>query len=366
MAEKIAFDARMWSHPGIGRYIRELLGALIRLEKKPALCLLGRSKELGAMFMPATGFSIREASSGIYGLAEQLEIPRLARGMGLLHVPHFNVPLLTSAKLVVTVHDLTYLHGSEALKSRSGRAYVRFLFRFIARNAAAIITVSEYTKKDLMEFFPVRAEKVFVIPEAASDMFYKISDPNKLEKQLCFGSSGRPFILFVGSLKPHKNIPALVTAVSNLREKKRIEHQLLIVGRKDKKNPEILKLIESNPYVSYLGEVSDEKLATLYNLADLFVLPSFREGFGLPVVEAMACGTPVAVSDRTSLPELVGEAGQLFDPDRIDALEHVIYNILENKDLRQKMSLAGLERSKEFSWQNTAKNTLKVYQQVLG
>jgi len=370
---KIGMDARMWGHPGIGRYIRELSSHLLREPFEGEFIFLAdpQFKEKGLEGVRANGAAVsyRRAKSGIYSLNEQFEIPRLARDLDLLHVPHFNAPVFFKGKMVVTIHDLIYFHNLGASKSRFARAYLSFLLKSIQKKAGAVITVSEYTKKDLLKNFPsFRPELVFVTYEAASPIFTKLEDKERLERVRQKRALKKPFVLFVGSLKAHKNIPTLIKALDYLRAKKGLEHELVLVGRGDSAhhNKELVDLMFGHAFVRYLGELEDEELVSLYNLADLFVLPSFWEGFGLPVLEAMACGTPVASSDRTSLPEIVGDAGRLFNPDRVDALIDVLYNILANNELRKKMSSMGIERAKLFSWQRLAAQTLGIYRKALG
>ncbi len=371
----------MWDHPGIGRYIRELSAALISFSSEYQFTFYGYTKVTG----PATSASPPEGEpadvlmagaspvtfvntrSKVYSILEQFEIPFSYKNTDLLHIPHFNIPVFYPKKLVVTVHDLTYLHDPGASRAPLAGIYAHFLLKVISKKASAILTVSEYTKNDLLNSFPgLRPDKVFVTHEAVSPFFRKVDDPEILKRAKKTFSLEKPFVLSVGSLKPHKNIPALIRAIAALRTKKEFSHELVLVGRKDENNPELLKLMQEHSFVHYLGELGDEDILLLYNLTDVFVLPSFREGFGLPVLEAMACGAPVICSNQTSLPEVAGEAGLFFDPHKVDALEELLYNILQNNELRKKMSRAGLERVKQFSWERTAKKTLEVYRKVLG
>ena len=363
----VGIDARLWPHPGIGRYLRELSFRLAAAKERPALCFFGDGRmreELGSRAGERVDF--RCAGSGIYIAAEQMEIAWLARGSDLLHVPHFNIPVLCPKKMAVTVHDLIYVRDARASRSRFGPAYARWLFSQIARKADAVLAVSEHTRSDLLNTFPgVSAERVFVTHEAASERFRKIGDARVLEEARRRHALERPFVLFVGTLKPHKNVPSLIRAMARLRDQKKTAHELVLVGRRDLRDKEVFEAMKGAAGVRYLGELPDEELVLLYNLADLFVLPSFQEGFGLPVLEAMACGTPVAASNVSSIPEITRGAARLFDPRSVDALEEVLYTILKDKDLRDRMSVSGLERAATFSWEETARRTLQVYRKVL-
>ncbi len=362
----IGMDARMWDHPGIGRYVRELTAKLVPAAqvKRFALVAAPGFKEA---FGPAPRMvEFRNAYSKIYGLDEQFEIAGLSKDLDLLHVPHFNIPVFRKKPLVVTVHDLTYLRESGAAKRRFARQYADLLFKKIAKKAAAVITVSEFTRRDLLSAFPkLDPAKVFVTHEAASPLFGVIEDEGLLARVRTRLKLVRPFVLFVGTLKPHKNVPMLIQAMDELRREKRMDHELVLVGRPDPSNKALVSLIAQSPFVRALGELSDDDLVPLYNLADAFVLPSFREGFGLPALEAMACGTQVLVSDCSSLPEVVGDAGLVFDPRQVDALTELLYNVLRNSQLRENMRRSGRERAAQFSWERAAKETLRIYEQVL-
>ena len=363
---RIGLDMRMWNHAGIGRYLRELYFAMLR--QRPALTfrLLLPSSVRQSLGPRQDGVELQNSFSSIYSLAEQWELFSFSKKSQLLHVPHFNIPVLGKGKLVVTVHDLVYLKDAKYSGSSLGRAYVKFLFEKIEKKADAVLTVSKYTQADLLNHFPKLKDRVFVTHEAASFTFQPFQVPADLELAKKKYSLKQPFVLFVGSLKAHKNIPVLIEALSALRKEKEIPHELVLVGGQDKKEKELLALIKkNNRFVKILSGLKDEELVLFYNLAEVFVLPSLWEGFGLPVLEAMACGTPVLSSDRASLPEVVGEAGRLFDPTRVDELKELLYNVLQKKDLRQKMRVDGFAQVKKFSWDKTAAQTLDIYEQVL-
>ena len=361
----VVLDTRMFCHPGIGRYVRELSAALLKIAPVETFTFL-------APFAAVPGLSgsgavnIRPTQSRIYSVAEQLEMPRVARGTRLFHAPHFNFPLFWKGKLVVTIHDLIYLRHRESLASPTKRVVARFLIGAACRKADALIAVSEHTKKDILTEFPATdPSKINVIHEAASASFCPASDLEKARVRAKYGLQ-EPFVLFVGTLKPHKNLSVLLSAMSEVNRRGGIARQnLVIAGRSDEKHPEIGKNAGSYPFAKLIGEVSDADLPALYSAADAFVLPSLYEGFGLPVLEAMACGTPVIVSNASSLPEVAGAAAMTFEPTRVDALAELLYTVLENKSLRQKMSTDGLERAKRFSWKKTAEETLRVYEKVL-
>lgn len=353
----------MWGHPGIGRYIREFVRALAREfpEKRYGLVLPRACED-----PPREPNLFSEYSrSGIYGLREQFEMPRRAGKFDLFHVPHFNIPVFFRGRMVVTVHDLIYLRNPGGFYSPAAQAYARFFLGLLAKKECLIISVSNHTKAELLECFPkIRPERIVVIPEAASPFFKKMEDRGIPEAFRRRESLERPFLLFVGSFKKHKNIPLLLHAMQRLRDKG-FPHELALVGEPDPKNKGLLGQITGAPFARMLGRRSDEELRLLYNLAEALVVPSLDEGFGLPVLEAMGCGLPVVVSRTASLPEVAGEAGAYFDPRNVDALEGVLYNILKNTELRNAMSRKGIEQAQEFSWVRTARRTADVYERAI-
>lgn len=367
---QIVLDARMWGHAGIGRYVSELTTALLAGDFGFNFVFLSSEGFKKSILDPATathGIEFKKTVSGIYGISEQIELPLRSLGADLFHAPHFNIPVFFPGKLVTTIHDLIYLRDPASLRSGLARAYASWILKVAQKKSSAIISVSQCTRADLLDQFPgLPPEKVFVIPEAASGRLRKVNEAAALRAAREKFGLRAPFVLFVGSLKPHKNVEGLVRAMLSVRQDGCLPHELVLVGRTDPKHPEILNFVQSHPFVKILGELADPDLALLYSMADLFVMPSFYEGFGLPLLEAMSCGVPAIASDRASLPEVLGGAGACFDPTRVDALSELLYNILVNRELREEMSKKGLERAAQFSWKNTAQMTAQVYQKVLG
>jgi glycosyltransferase involved in cell wall biosynthesis len=265
---------------------------------------------------------------------------------------------------VLTVHDLTPLILPEFHK-RSRTFLHKVIFYKILKDSDHIITVSENTKNDLINKFKIPEDKIRVIPLAANENFKQI-DESKIFSTTTKYNINCPFILYVGTLEPRKNIPNLLNAYYKLK-KQGINHKLVIAGGKGWKYKEIFETIEKlnlQKDVIFTGYVPDEDLPGLYNAAELFVYPSLYEGFGLPPLEAMQCGTPVITSNTSSLPEVVGAAGITVNPYDVDELANKMYEVLTNEDLRKEMSKKGLERAKLFSWKKCAEEHLKVYEEV--
>jgi glycosyltransferase involved in cell wall biosynthesis len=281
-------------------------------------------------------------------------------------VPHFNAPWFSRGPLVVTIHDLIYLREPGSMTHPLGRLYVRAMLSRACRRACAVLTVSQATKNDLIALLPgIDPGRITVTYEAASEIF-RPNPPAAAEGGVdrTHFQMQKPYVLFVGSLKPHKNIPLLTRAIRKLRSDSGLDVEAAIVGRPDPKHPEILKDVEAGEGVRYLGAPSDEALVQLYAGASALVLPSFSEGFGLPALEAMACGTPVLLSRRGSLPEIGGAAARYFEPDRVDGLCELLYTIFKNKDLRKEMSRMSLSQAAQFTWERTARQTLAAYDRI--
>lgn len=363
--KNIAFDARLVDHPGIGRYIRSLLGAILRSKPPYTFTLVGPASRLES-FRKDSRVSVRPCEVPIYSLKEQLWMWRYFEDADLVHVPHFNVPFVNHRNLVVTIHDLIYFHVQDYQPFMGARFFLRMLFRRIARKAKRIIAVSESTLEECRTRFPAMRQKLEVIYEAADPFFFEEAGTAP-DIRTRFGLA-RPYILSVGSIREHKNIQGLLQAFDSMKKDKRLEADLVLCGRLDERfnrKYSFRQKLSVSGGIHYLGEVDEPTLKSLYGNAACFVMPSFYEGFGLPVLEAMACRTPVIASSAASLPELVGHAGLTFDPHQIDRLSQLLYNVLSDRTLRQDLVSRGYEQTRRFSWQRTAEETLRVYDEVL-
>lgn len=367
---KAFIDCRMLNMSGIGRYIRDFLASAIRLNDNNAFILAGDVKILQAYIDQHYGpyqqrLEILEYLSPIYSVSEQIRGSRITnahRGVDLIHIPHYNAPRLLPPNSVVTIHDLIPFrvhHHHTGFKLKVGRAVLRNSLR----KAGQIIAVSETTHRDILEEFSRDhlEDKITVIPNGISDQF----QPLPVEEVRQFKQShglGR-FILFVGNRAPHKNLNRLLKAWSRL-ETEITGIELVIAGKKMSTPDEVdLSIKEAKlQAVRTWEQVSDHELLRLYCGAEALVVPSLYEGFGLPPLEAMACGTPVVVSNRSAMPEVVGDSGIYVDPYDVDDIAHGILKVLRNSELHQQLSLKGRKRAAMFSWENTARQTLAVYQ----
>ncbi len=276
---------------------------------------------------------------------------------------HFVYPYLHSLK-VMTIHDLTFIkypnYSTTIVKNYESR------IRNCLKWTDLIITFAENTQKDIAQYLDFPEEKIKITPQASrySSDYLKGVNFEALKQQISYPFNS-PYILFVSTLEPRKNINTLIRAFNYLKRNAKIEHDLVLIGKKGWKYQSILQEIEASPYrnqIYHLDYLSDQLVALFYQQAEVFVYPSYYEGFGLPILEAMTLGTPVITSNTSSLPEVIGNAGILIDPNNMLELAEAILQVINNTQLRCQLIEQGKLRSQQFSWQKTAKKTFQAYQ----
>ena len=367
MPNTITIDARMLESSGIGTYLRHLLESLAAMENEYSFRVIGRQEELFAG-LPRGKFQFVAARSPIYSLSEQWEIARLARPCQLLHSPHYNAPLLYRGKLVVTIHDLIHLTDPAFKKTPASRFYARPMFHLVARRADRLIADSEFTKQQIVEHLGVAPQKVVVIYLGVSDRFHPLDPEQACRRASSVLGLERPYLLFVGNLKPHKNVRTLIRAFALLCSQRDFNRHLVILGDDRKWKAALVDecaKLGIGERVLFAPHLPGEELPWVYAAADVLVMPSLIEGFGFPVLEAMACGTPVVCSRAASLPEVAGDAAEYFDPASAEDLAAALQRVLGSSQLRETLRAKGLERARLFSWRECARRTLDVYRSVL-
>jgi glycosyltransferase involved in cell wall biosynthesis len=285
----------------------------------------------------------------------------------VLHV-QYTAPPLTPCPLVVTIHDLAFEHLPETFKRRSWMQ-LRLTVRATARRAARIITVSNYSRDDIVATYGISTERITVTPEAAPAHFARVTNGNELKRVRESYGIAKEYILSLCSIQPRKNLVRLIDAYTSLRQSRPAGEfpQLVLAGKRAWLDRETMRAAERNSGdrdIVFTGYVPDRELPALYSGAICFVYPSYFEGFGLPVVEAMQCGVPVVAGNRTSLPEIVGDAGALVDPFNEAELAAAIARVVDNPNYRAQLCVKGLKRADSFSWTTTARMTLQVYEQA--
>lgn len=353
---------------GSRTYIANLTKSLLRIDAENEYSLyLPSSLPLPPGLSLSPGRKVRRSipSSRLARIAFSFSRRLRRDGVRLFHCQYMG-PLFCPCPYIVSIHDIIHETRPEFYPRRL-RLLMRLFYPFSARRAARVITGSRYTRAELVRLYGLPEEKVVVTPYGASAEFQVVEDRDRVRRAAArYGITG-DYILFVGRIEPRKNLRGLLAAYEILAADSAVRHKLVIAGMKDPLFPGFFDGLLSPariPEVIFTGRVSPEDLVLLYNGADLFVYPSFAEGFGLPVLEAMSCGLPVITSNATSLPEVAGDAGIAVDPDDRSGLAAAIRRVLGDNGLREELGRRSLRQARRFSWERTAEQTLEVYREV--
>ncbi len=374
---RIGFDARLAHVPGVGRYVRELLHALARVDGRNEYVVYYAPPAPGATVYVTHRSDLRETLHGdnfrlehfpcpTYGWREQVALRALASrdGLDLFHSPFINAPLAPSCRLVMTLHDLIPLQARPVHASWRRRLYFALMLQRSLRSAERIIAVSEFVRRELLRRHPGTAAKVQVVRHGVSPRFAPAPDPQDAEvvRRICGLEGG--YLLYVGTCKRHKNLEGLVADYGALARSDGAAAPLVVVAKDDPHAPEARRLarrLELDGKVRFVEHVPEEDLPALYRRALALVCPSLYEGFGFTVLEAMACGAAVVASNVTSLPEVAGEAALFFDPAQGGALARALARVLRDGELRRSLRARALQRAALFCWEEAARETVGVY-----
>ncbi len=368
---RIAIDARKLRDFGIGTYIRNILIELSRLDQSTEYVVLCRPDDVESGEVLGRNFRMVPEPAPTYSLAEQIRIPisLWREGVRLVHEPHYVLPPAIRCRSVVTIHDCIHLLFPQYLPGRLAYVYAKGSMWSATRKADRILTVSEASKRDILRFFDVPPDKVSVIHNGIDERFLGAADTKRMDLVRQRYQLDHPFILYVGNIKPHKNIERLIDAFGRARGGGPENLKLIIIGDELSKYPALRQAVHRHrldKYVRFLGFQPHETLAAFYRLARAFVFPSLYEGFGLPPLEAMACGTPVVTSNVSSLPEIAGGAALLVDPHDTDAIAEGIRRAVNDEALRADLIARGLARAREFSWAQSVAKIHRIYMEVAG
>jgi alpha-1,3-rhamnosyl/mannosyltransferase len=372
----IALDARyVQAHfPGIGRYVYHLAEALAALPEGPRLTLFyNPARSEGRYDLPGlaerfpTRISLQAATARPFSLAEQWQFFRPARQghFQVWHAPYYIRPYILPLPTVLTAYDVISARLPAALTSRKARLAFEVATRLAFLSSKRIIAISQAAAGDIQRLYRVNPAKIRVVPPGVSENFKPLADAEQPEARARLNLPAR-YLLYLGINKPHKNLARLLEAFQLYRRQTGDPIRLILAGKEDpryagglRERASQLDLLEK---VEFRGEVAEADLPALYACASLFIFPSLYEGFGLPVLEAMACGAPVACADNSSLPEVAGEAALLFAAQDVAGQAAAIRSGLQQAaELRRK----GLEQASRFSWQSTAEKTLAVYREII-
>ncbi|MEA1937158.1 MAG: glycosyltransferase family 1 protein [Patescibacteria group bacterium] len=406
----IAIDARMYgaTQTGIGNYIYHLMKYLFEIDKKNNYLVFLLPEEYDKFELPNERVKKVKVTAKWYGWKEQIIFPLkiLKHKINLIHFPHFNSPILyhwiapfLKIKTITTIHDLTpYYFPGHKMNSWLRRKSFKLVFSTAVKKSSRVIAVSEYTKKDMIKIFLAGAScivetdcdpslqyknqnKIQVIYEGVDEQFQIIKSYDKInaETQLAVETRliaslrkkykiTKPFIFYTGVWRNHKNLVGLIKAFDLIVNKYKINYQLVLGGKEDAYYPEVRQTWEKlnlGNQIIRMGFIDQKELPLLYNAADAFVIPSFREGFGLIGLEAMACGTPVVSSGRTSLPEILGEAAIYFNPDNYEEMAEKIAQVIQDENLKNNLIQKGLQQVEKYNWKKMAEETLEIYEEVM-
>ena len=365
---RIGIDARLvhYRSAGISQYTLHLVEQLAAIDEEDQFTVF-QSRHDPSTLVDRPNFRRRSLWTPPHHRLEQILLPLelAAVDLDVLHSPDFIPPFRRNCKSVITVHDLNFLLFRDFLTPESASYYGQI--DQAVRKCDHIIAVSHSTKRDIVRLTGAPEDKITVVHEAAHPS-YRPLDRSAARRRV--GEQfdlDRPFVLFVSTIEPRKNVPTLLRAFRRLLDDYRPEVDLVLAGEEGWLFDDVFELVQElslNGRVRFLGQVATEDLIALYNAAQLLVHPALYEGFGLPPLEAMACGTPVVASNTSSLPEVVGDAALLVDPAEADEMTVAIWRLLSDDALRRQMRDKGLKRARLFSWRRAAKETLGIYRRL--
>src|SRR3989339_740954 len=343
----IYLDCRHYDGSGIGTYIGNLVAMYSQIAKDLPLELMVRREHLMGI-KAISNFGVKIYNDPIYSVREQFKWITKIDAKGILHVPHYNAPLFFPGNLITTVHDVCHVAQRQFFSGMLKRIYSGQFLQRVLTKSHAIVTVSNFSKSEILKYFNVPEEKIHVIYNGVDPMFRPLP---REESQQVLDKHRFPneYLLFIGNVKPHKNILGLITSYKIALEQNPSLPPLVILGQY--KNlitgiPNLRQIMENEDFkrhIIFTGYLPTADLPAIYSRAMLFLFPSFYEGFGLPTLEAMSCGTPVITSNCASIPEVVGDSALLVDPYNPEGMAQAILNLSEKTDLQEYYREKGLK-----------------------
>jgi glycosyltransferase involved in cell wall biosynthesis len=377
---RIGIDVRFAVHKrrGVGNYALKLVNNLARIDSSNEYVLYIDKEDVDKVLPQKSNFKIKKIFPSNYLVWEQIVLPLHAKkdGVDILHCTGNTAPILLDKriKLIISVHDVMYLKDySELPRSvsryqRMGRLYRKAVVPKAINHLSMALTVSEFSKKDIMRHIPkLDGDRIKVVYEAANESYSQIDKILALQKiRNKFGFEG-DYILTLGALDPRKNTELVIRKFIELKNESNLNQILLVVGVSNWKQTGFYNIVRESGFekdIIFADFVSEDELVLLYNGASVFLYPSLYEGFGMPLLEAMACGTPVITSNVTSMPEIAGDAAFLINPNNGEELKAAVLKLLNDGNLRNDLIARGLKRAGQFSWVRMAEDTLTVYDTV--
>jgi glycosyltransferase involved in cell wall biosynthesis len=376
---RIGIDARFFGgeqSKGLGRYTQKLIEYLFKLDQANEYVVFIQREALPYFENVPPNIEVVLAPYHWYSLAEQVLLPiKLYQyKLDFVHFPHFNVPLLYRKPFVVTIHDLIISRFPTERATTLGPIMYKFkqlaynlVIHHAAKFAQRIITVSNYSKQDIIDFFKIEPNKIDVTYEAVDGFKGRILSEAEVPTLLHRYGITTPYLLYVGNAYPHKNLETLLQVVYQLKKQKRLFFKLVLVGQEDYFYARIQQqawALDLDKDVVFPGFVPDRDLPHIYQAALAYIFPSKYEGFGLPPLEAMYYNVPVLSSNTSCLPEILGSAALYFDFQDVNGIIKQIFRLQEESELRQQLILAGYQQVQQYSWEHMAKQTLSIYESV--
>jgi len=372
---RIGIDARLFGTAqavGIGRYTEELIRHLVELDKDNQYHVFLSAFAASSFPIYAPNLSKTGVNFSHYTCGEQFVYPSIIKktNLDLIHYTNFNSPVFfTGVPSIVTIHDLTlWFFPGRKQRSWFRRMVYRWVIKKTCQNAKHIIAITKNTKRDIVELLNINPGKITVIYEAVPKQFKVIKDETTIDKLKHKFNISCPYFVYVGQWRDHKNVIRMIRAFSLVRRRYGLDYQLVMVGKIDKHYPEVqavIKELNLGESVILTGYIPDSDLPYLYNGAELFVWPSLYEGFGLPPLEAMACGVPVIASETSCIPEVLGDAAHYFNPLNVEEIAKNMAEVAKSYALKRELKLKGLQQVKKYSFDKSARQTHKIYQKVL-
>jgi len=359
---RITIDIRMFRSSGIGTYLRQLLPVLIEMKEGWSFNLLGNIEVMAKeKFTESENVRLIDCRSPIYSIAEQKEvIKKIPSDTDIFFSPHYNVPYFYNSRMVVTIHDIFHVSDQNKDKTWLKSLYAKTMLKAAMKKSKIIMTDSEFTKSEMIKYNLPGVNKVRVVYLGVGSCDQSVDSTKEGE-----------FLLYVGNVKPHKNLRRLIDAYKLLIEQKKINIPLKIVGESENfitGMPELKNEIlnsEWSKLIGFTGWIDQDVLIDNYRKATVLVHPSLYEGFGLPPLEAMACGVPSVVSNAASLPEICGSAVLYCNPIDISDIADKIYQVVSNEELRIDLIQRGNQHIKKYNWNTTTKNVCSVFEEAI-
>lgn len=352
----------------------QLIRNLQLIDKENQYYIFVKDDEDNTCIAETPNFKIVKLPRSPYPVWEQILLPIALKkyGIELLHCTSNTAPLAVSVPLVITLHDIIYLEKWNFTRGTSyqiaGNLYRRINVPPAVNKAAKIVTVSDYEKTQIENYFKYDDGKVVTIYNGVGERFNRVTDREVLSSIRKKYKLPEKYVFFLGNTEPKKNVEGVMRALSYLRRQNRLNFTLLMLDIDRKYLNLVADYIEDKAvldHISFTGYVPNQELPAIYSMASLFLYPSLRESFGIPILEAMACGVPVITSNTSAMPEVAGDAAVLINPENPEELGENILRVLEDDNLRQRLVEKGLVQFKKFSWKNNARQTLDLYRNVL-